>query len=270
MHKRILIPINNKNEILYLSETIIDHEFKATKHSHPNLEILFFIEGEGLLVTNNKKYNIKANDLIIINMNTEHIELSNNNLKFYAIGLNHLKAFLDNLIDDEIIYTSLDNNNSKLIKNLYSLILEEVLNKKDQYVNIINNYFDSLLIIIKRYLSIDFLNTNDNNHNSIVSTLCHILDNYFYLNLKIDDLAKKLSLSNSSICHIFKKEMGTSLIEYKIKKQIEEAKNLLIITDMTILEICNAVGFKNSSYFSKIFKNHEGMNPKEYRENKKI
>lgn len=270
MHKRILIPSNNKNEILYLSETIIDQNFKATKHSHPNLEILFFIEGEGLLVTNYKKYNIKTNDLIIINMNTEHIELSNCNLKFYAIGLNHLKAFLQNLMDEEIIHISLDNNNSKLIKNLYSLILEEVLNKKEQYLDIINNYFDNLLIIIKRYLSIDFINTNDNNHSSIVSTLCHILDNYFYLNLKISELAKKLSLSSSSICHIFKKEMGISLIEYKIKKQIEEAKNLLIITDMTIIEICNAVGLKNSSYFSKVFKNYVGISPKEYRTNKKI
>ena len=82
MHNRILLPSNNENEILYISETKVDKEFKPVRHSHSNLEILFFTEGEGLVITENRKIKVKRNDIMIINMNAAHFEYSNNNFKF--------------------------------------------------------------------------------------------------------------------------------------------------------------------------------------------
>lgn len=265
MHKRILLPSKNKNEILYISETIIDENFKTTKHAHPNIEILFFLEGSGYVITENEKIKVKKNDLMIINMESNHYECSNDNFRFYAIGLNHLKAFLKDSFSDNIIYISLDDQISNTIYNLYNMIYNESIEKKDNYMELINNYFESLKIIINRCISVNFYKINTKNKSAIVASLCQIIDNYFYLPIKIKDLAKRVSLSSSSICHLFKKEMGISIINYKINKQIEEAKNLILLTDMNMIEICNAVGLKDSSYFAKIFKKIVGQSPRDYK-----
>ena len=60
------------------------------------------------------------------------------------------------------------------------------------------------------------------------------------------------------------------LYTYKLFCQIEEAKNLLTITDMSITEISALIGFNNTSYFTKKFKVITNLTPKEFRKiNKK-
>ena len=76
MHKRIKIPINNKFEILYISETEIDNSFQAVQHSHPNLEIIIVVDGKGNVVTKDRKYQVKKNDILFINPFVEHFEKS--------------------------------------------------------------------------------------------------------------------------------------------------------------------------------------------------
>ena len=58
---------------------------------------------------------------------------------------------------------------------------------------------------------------------------------------------------------------GKTIIEYKLDCQIEEACNLLAITDMSMIDIAFATGFTTSSYFSEMFKKKKGISPKEYR-----
>ena len=72
-------------------------------------------------------------------------------------------------------------------------------------------------------------------------------------------------MSVSTISHHFKEKYGVGIIEYKINRQIDEAKNLLKISDMNIVEIGTAVGFNSPSYFTKVFKERIGSSPSEYR-----
>ena len=78
-------------------------------------------------------------------------------------------------------------------------------------------------------------------------------------------LSKRLNISKYHLCHLFKKETGISIIEYKINKQIEEAKNLLLNTDMRVNDISLLVGFTNSAYFSKYFKKLTNLTPLEFK-----
>lgn len=269
MHNRMLLPSYNDNEILYISETIIDEEFKATRHSHSNFEILFFVEGEGVVVSDDSKIKVSKNNILIINSKTMHYEMSDSSCRFFALGINDLKAFFKESFNEDIINLSLNDYDSKIIRNLYFLIYNEVMYKSLNYVEIVSNYFNNILFILKRN-NISFIKRNDKDISQVVYSIKNILDNYFYLPIKIENIALKLSMSQSSICHQFKKEMNMSIIEYKINKQIEEAKNLLLITDMNMIEICNAVGLKDSSYFSKIFKKKVNLTPKEYRFKNKV
>ena len=55
------------------------------------------------------------------------------------------------------------------------------------------------------------------------------------------------------------------------KIRLEKSKELLEQTDLSVGEICFRVGFSSPSYFTKRFKSHTGLVPKEYRlQNKKM
>ena len=48
MHQRIPLNISS---LIYISKTEINKNYKATLHSHPNLEILYIIDGDGFIET---------------------------------------------------------------------------------------------------------------------------------------------------------------------------------------------------------------------------
>ena len=52
-------------------------------------------------------------------------------------------------------------------------------------------------------------------------------------------------------------------------KRIEKAKIYLTETDFKVYEVADILGFENVTYFSRFFKKHTGMSPKEYKEQKK-
>ncbi|MBR0288235.1 MAG: helix-turn-helix domain-containing protein, partial [Selenomonadaceae bacterium] len=62
-----------------------------------------------------------------------------------------------------------------------------------------------------------------------------------------------------------KKETGLSPIQYMMQRRIGEAQSLLVETSLPIQEIEFRLGFNDSAHFSKMFKKHVGVTPKEYR-----
>lgn len=61
-----------------------------------------------------------------------------------------------------------------------------------------------------------------------------------------------------------KKETGRSLAQYMLEKGVEKAKKLLQ-SDMSVKNVALQTGYSNFSYFSKVFRDVEGMSPMEYR-----
>lgn len=56
-----------------------------------------------------------------------------------------------------------------------------------------------------------------------------------------------------------------SLREYLNMLRMEDAKALLAYSELNITEISVAVGFNESGYFSRVFKEYYGMSPQKYR-----
>ena len=64
---------------------------------------------------------------------------------------------------------------------------------------------------------------------------------------------------------LFKKYYGKSPTEYKAQIRIDQAKSMLIETDMRIKAIAESVGYNDALYFSRAFKKECGYSPSEYR-----
>ncbi len=83
--------------------------------------------------------------------------------------------------------------------------------------------------------------------------------------ISIAELAGQLKFSSSHYSALFRKNTGASPIEYFIKLKIQYACQLLSQSNLRISDIGEKIGYEDSFYFSRLFKNVTGKSPKEYR-----
>ena len=95
--------------------------------------------------------------------------------------------------------------------------------------------------------------------------LASVHKNYTEPTLTNADIAKELNYHPYHVNRIVKKEVGIPLRSYIIFYRLGAAKNLLLTTQSSISEIAEETGFSSTAYFIKVFKEKNGMTPKEYR-----
>jgi len=83
--------------------------------------------------------------------------------------------------------------------------------------------------------------------------------------ISLDELASIAHFEKSYLTVRFKQMWGISPMKYVNLLRIERAKLLLATTDMSITDIACCVGFGSIHYFSRYFKEKEGITPNEYR-----
>lgn len=97
---------------------------------------------------------------------------------------------------------------------------------------------------------------------------------YIERNLKrgisLEDVANHVNISTYYLSKIFKKEMGVNFITYVTDRKMDLAKEMLINTDIPVLNIALDLAYNEANYFSKAFKKKTGLTPSEYREKYKV
>ncbi len=83
----------------------------------------------------------------------------------------------------------------------------------------------------------------------------------FQQQINLEDLALDLGISQYHLSRVFNAESGFSLPEYLTMVRMEKAKILLSEGQKNISEVAYAVGYEDSSYFSKVFRKHFGCRP---------
>ncbi len=110
---------------------------------------------------------------------------------------------------------------------------------------------------------------NSFNNKSIRVTLRKAID---YINehysepVTLNEVAEHTFVTTFYISRMFKKELGTSFIDYLNDIRIEKAKELLKDVKYKSYEVASLVGIPDPHYFSRLFKKHSGISPSEYRE----
>jgi len=116
---------------------------------------------------------------------------------------------------------------------------------------------EKLIDIIKEYN----LNQSDN----IVQKACEYVLNHIDEDIALSSIANNLNISKNYLCSIFKQQTGENFLEYATKAKMERAKILLKKHDYKVYEVSDLLGYKETSYFSKLFKKHTGYTPAEYK-----
>ncbi len=93
----------------------------------------------------------------------------------------------------------------------------------------------------------------------------YIEQNFGNEEISLNTVAASVNLSPNHFSTIFSQETGKTFIEFLTDVRMGKAKELLRSTSMKTAEIAYAVGYKDSHYFSYLFKKTQGCTPREFR-----
>jgi len=101
-----------------------------------------------------------------------------------------------------------------------------------------------------------------------IEEVLHILFKQMNESISIKELAQSVGLSPSRLSHLFKENVGTSILETLIQMRINQAALLLEHTDRNASEVAMEVGFQNYNHFAIQFRKRFGLSPRSYKKSK--
>lgn len=171
-------------------------------------------------------------------------------MKNYLIFLNSF--IYGNLFENNTTNINRFKNKNKFnceIENTHDIVKLRKLGEK-----MILSFIDSQSLKIKRtknYIvneAITYINLNANK------------------DINLQDIADSIHISKNYLSFLFSKCLKISFNDYLNKTRIDMAKEFLIDSNLSILDIAMECGFNSQSYFCCVFKKYENMTPKKYRD----
>jgi two-component system, response regulator YesN len=108
-----------------------------------------------------------------------------------------------------------------------------------------------------------------NREPSVVELIEQYVLSHMSEDLTREDIAAFLHFNPAYLSRLFKKETGLSLSDYIMDQRMTQAKRLLSESDLKVSDVAEITGYRNFSYFSKLFKKQEGFTPQEFRKRNK-
>lgn len=245
--------------------------------------IVFSIDGERCYVGRNMvlcfsplsnvsilyQYHIKARSLTFspafLNININWSVLHSNTYEETAKKFNYpmFKAFFyQNFLYKGVL--PLDTYYARRIRNLFTNIIEQISIQPD-----IRWSCRSRTILYTILEILDFHYDTIFNKEKISDSLVINVLNYIHRNpyetLQLEKLCRLFHTNHTTLTKRFKAATGYTVMGYMLMKRLDHAKFSLRFTELTVQEIALASGFKEITYFSRIFKKYVGDSPLGYR-----
>ena len=94
------------------------------------------------------------------------------------------------------------------------------------------------------------------------------LDQHYMEKLSLASVSAQLRIGRTRLCRLAKELSGGRTLTWLIaQRHIEEAKSLLLQSDLSIAAVAEAVGISDYNYFSRVFRSLTGTTPRNFREN---
>ncbi|MEG1292086.1 MAG: AraC family transcriptional regulator, partial [Lachnospiraceae bacterium] len=251
-------------KLLYVTSAKYEGDWPSLKHTHYFSELFYVKSGQGQFMIEDEVFSIQKDDLVIVNPNIEHTEVSLDTtpLECVILGVEGIEFSFPNQ-NEYLLFNCKDNNHNLMF--YFNTLLTEITKKEQKYEQVCKDLLEVLIINLIRYNHFSF----DIAPSQKVSRECGKIKRYIDANyseeVTLEMLAEKAHLNKYYFAHAFSDAFGISPMNYLIEKRIQTCKELLSSTDHSIADIARLTGFSSQSYFSQSFKKNCGMSAGVYR-----
>jgi AraC-like DNA-binding protein len=248
-------------------------------HSHPELELVFIVEGYGKRIIGNTVEPFESGDMVFIGSNVPHIWLSDP--AFYEENTTLQSKVIVTYFNPKIFLQIFDSikefqgiremirQSSKGIRifgetrNLIAEKLMALSNEKGfekvegllQIMHLISTSPDKSFIVNNEQDHYDDLYPD-----RLIDVLKFIKEN-LHEQITLRQVADIACMTEQSFCRFFKKRTKKSLSLFISDLRIAHAQDLLAQTDKQVADVAFLCGFNSSSHFCRVFKERTGISP---------
>ncbi|MFR1816001.1 helix-turn-helix domain-containing protein [Dysgonomonas capnocytophagoides] len=236
-------------------------------------QIIWFVKtkGDNLYSIDFNKYTISDNQIVIIYpRQIERVDLKGkegflfavNNDVFFEINQKINSDYLNGYFSN--VFISLDKRRTVTLNHIQSLIIEEY-NDQNRSV-LMESYLQSFLFHIASFNENKILS---NNRNVVLFVeFVKLTDNNFIRNRDVVFYAKELNISEKKLNEVCKALSGKTTKQFIQERLILEIKKEIKLGTKNLKEIAFELGFNESAYLTRFFKQQTSISPSEFKEEK--
>ena len=243
-------------------------------HVHEaELELFYVYAGEGEYMVDNRRYPIRAGDIVVCNAGVLHGEEPSlvRQIHSYSVAITNVQfeGLPPNCLTDSntrpvVSCGQLAGHVGQLMQLLYMLSADMA------HLNELCSSLACSVLLLAQAL----LRSRDRNaaidEQEQPSVLAHrvrqYLDEHHNEQLTLREAAERLHISEYYLAHVFKQEFGLPPMQYVMKRRIGEAQELLMNTDLPIAEVADRLGYSSVCHFNAMFKKNVGLPPGKFRQ----
>lgn len=246
-------------------------------HYHPEIELVYVEAINGIRHVGKDISGFTDSDLLLIGSNVPHLNFDYRiQTECKQLVLQMRENFLQDIINPVPEYASIRH----LLERSYlglsfsgetkRIVVEKLqaIKDKSSFTSLIG--LIEILQILADSTEVKELNKEDTrikwflNDKIRMGTIYDYIHENYDRKPNVNEIAKIASLSTPAFCRYFKKQTNMTFTDFVNNYRINQAR-IFLLKESSITEVCFQVGFESLSYFNKLFKQHVGETPSEFR-----
>ena len=247
-----------------------------TPHMHKELEICLLLDGAVTVTFGNESRRFEKEDYFVLNPFQVHelradstatilsIQIQSSFCKNYYPAIRYTVFGFDNFMD-----RIAKEKRAEFSATAHSLAYHYFL-MEDGFELICVSEVNKLLYEL--LCSYPFIRESENGQKQKrarqerMQRILDYIDQHYTERLYLSELAQREQLSLTYLSHFFKDSLQMSFQDYLMSLRCERARQLLLLTDLNLLDISMDCGFSDIKYFHHGFRRQYGCTPREFRQ----
>ena len=242
---------------------------------HKTIEIMLILHGEAEVCANSTKYNLKEDDILIINSNSSHASLEKKPetiaLVYHIDPLFFEQEFAGNMT---IQFNGVTDGRLRgceeaaRIRSYLALMMLTALQKHD-YAETTNAGYSMLLLAellrFFPYQKVPLTANKGQKTQRLIKKISRYTESHYHEEITLNDLSKLTGYNRTYLSAMFKNTVGLNYYDYLTRLRLRHTLAELNHSDRSITEIALDHGFPSAKSFAEAFKKNFQCPPKDYR-----
>lgn len=251
-------------------------DFSADRHWHDDIELIYVISGEIKYNVSGEMVSVKAGEGMFVNSRQLHFGYSDEKkecdficILFHPVLLCNSKMledkFVHPIIESDLSYLLFEDNEQN--KNILQSIRQIFESKDDKSapLTIQSCVFSLWKELFEKIGAVDEYATHSDGRISVLKKMMSFIHENHKEKITLAEIANSGGVSKRSCGYFFMKYLNQTPISYLCDYRLRKSVELLIQTDMTVLQISAEVGFSGAGYYAECFRKKYGISPANYR-----
>ncbi len=267
-----IISHNNANFRVFLVNLLY-----RTPHIHKDYEISLLLEGSISVLTPEGTFLLEKDDIFVTNPFSSHEITAEKPVLILSLQVSpsFFSSYYPQIEQTKFNISVLKQNSNAeghfLIRSLLFQLSYCFFKKEDLYeltcATLLNELFLQLLQNYPHQILEEKNRISSQAKAERMRKMIDYIDLHYKEKLLLSDIAEQEELDLFYCSHFFKDCFGMPFQNYLTRIRCEHARQLLLLTDYSLLDISIGCGFSDAKYFNKGFQLQYGCTPKEYRKN---